>query len=85
MYDLLFWLSGIACKKKRLVENVSPCNAVTLVEGGIIRGNRNIKKLSLVFTGHEFADGAETIMTVLKRHDIKGTFFLTGEFYWLYP
>lgn len=57
----------------------------TIVEGGIVRGERDNKQLSLVFTGHEFADGAETIIHTLKKHDVKGTFFLTGDFYRKYP
>ena len=52
-----------------------------VVQGGIIRGNENERKLSLVFTGHEFADGAETIIKTLKKHKVKGSFFLTGDFY----
>ncbi len=55
------------------------------VEGGIVRGDKNKKQLSLVFTGHEFADGAETIMSALNEKNIKGSFFLTGDFYRLYP
>ncbi|MDD4778243.1 MAG: polysaccharide deacetylase family protein [Fermentimonas sp.] len=57
----------------------------TMVEGGINRGDREKKQLSLVFTGHEFADGAETIMHTLKMYDVKGAFFLTGDFYRKYP
>ena len=52
-----------------------------VVQGGIIRGNENERKLSLVFTGHEFADGAETILRALKKNKVKGSFFLTGDFY----
>lgn len=53
--------------------------------GGIIRGDSVTKKLALVFTGHEFADGAATITKTLKKNKVKGSFFLTGEFYRLYP
>ncbi|VBB47322.1 Polysaccharide deacetylase [uncultured Paludibacter sp.] len=51
------------------------------IEGGIIRGNPMEKKIALVFTGHEFADGAKTISNTLKKNNIKGSFFLTGDFY----
>jgi peptidoglycan/xylan/chitin deacetylase (PgdA/CDA1 family) len=34
-----------------------------------------------VFTGDEFAEGAETIVRVLKRHRLKVSFFFTGRFY----
>jgi len=54
-------------------------------EGGIVRGNVEKKEITLVFTGHEFADGAETISKVLKKHAVSGAFFLTGDFYRKYP
>lgn len=34
-----------------------------------------------MFTGDEFADGAEEIISALKRHRIKASFFFTGRFY----
>lgn len=49
--------------------------------GAVIRGSRKYKKISLVFTGHEFADGYNTVRQVLKKHGIQGSFFLTGDFY----
>lgn len=49
--------------------------------GGIIRGNRGQKELALVFTGDSFADGGEPIRQALARHHVKGSFFLTGNFY----
>lgn len=54
---------------------------VTDNHGAIIRGDVNNKKIALVFTGHEFADGGEIIPNVLKAHNIQGAFFLTGDFY----
>ena len=49
--------------------------------GAIIRGDISKKELSLVFTGDEFADGAKWIGNILKKHHIKASFFLTGNFY----
>ena len=54
---------------------------VELAAGGIIRTDRTKKEIHLVFTGHEFADGGEAIRGVLKKHSIKASFFLTGDFY----
>jgi endoglucanase len=51
------------------------------VAGGIIRADRTQKNIHLVFTGHEFGDGGETIRGVLRKHSIQGSFFLTGDFY----
>ncbi len=49
-------------------------------EGGIIRGPRDRRQLALVFTGHTFAEGADTILSELDRHGAKASFFLTGDF-----
>nr|WP_242928031.1 polysaccharide deacetylase family protein [Pontibacter vulgaris] len=35
----------------------------------------------MVFTGDEFADGAESIRKTLKKHKAKASFFFTGRFY----
>jgi len=49
--------------------------------GAITRGDRTTKKLALVFTGDEFADGADTIAQTLKAQGVHGSFFFTGRFY----
>jgi peptidoglycan/xylan/chitin deacetylase (PgdA/CDA1 family) len=49
--------------------------------GAIIRGDVTKKQISLVFTGDQFGDGGQVIADVLKRNDVKGSFFLTGNFY----
>jgi len=53
--------------------------------GGIIRGNPEKKQLVLVFTAADKADGTETILKALKKHDVNGAFFLTGDFYKMFP
>jgi endoglucanase len=47
----------------------------------VIRGDTTSKKIALVFTGDEFADGGEYIAKELKENNIKASFFLTGNFY----
>jgi peptidoglycan/xylan/chitin deacetylase (PgdA/CDA1 family) len=59
----------------------SQANVNEKVLGGIVRGNPSEKKLALIFTGHEFADGAEAIRNTLKKNKVKASFFLTGDFY----
>lgn len=49
--------------------------------GAVIRGDRSKKEISLVFTGHEFAEGYDILKKVFDKHQIKGAFFLTGDFY----
>ncbi|MGV3541088.1 MAG: polysaccharide deacetylase family protein [Rufibacter sp.] len=45
------------------------------------RGDTSQKKLTLLFTGHEFADGYKTIRKALWKHNVRAAFFLTGDFY----
>lgn len=49
--------------------------------GGIIRGDSTQKKIALVFTGHEFAEGGDFIAQTLKQQKTKASFFFTGDFY----
>lgn len=53
---------------------------VQRVEGGIVRGPLEPRRLALVFTGHEFAEGATTILDALARRGLRASFFLTGTF-----
>lgn len=55
------------------------------VQGGIVRGRSDQKELTLVFTGHGFADGFPVIRKALKKNNVKGAFFLTGDFCRQYP
>lgn len=50
-------------------------------QGAIIRGSRNTKKMAIVFTGDEFADGGESIASTLTSTQTKASFFFTGRFY----
>jgi peptidoglycan/xylan/chitin deacetylase (PgdA/CDA1 family) len=47
----------------------------------ITRGDTAQKKIALVFTGDEFADGGEFIATALNKARVEASFFLTGNFY----
>lgn len=74
---LLLFPLGLWAQKSK-VENA---DAMTWVEGGINRADRSQKKITLVFTSDGFVDGYETIKSTLKKHNIKGAFFFTGNFY----
>ena len=45
-----------------------------------MRGDSLQKQLALVFTGHDLADGGLSVLKTLKEKDVKGSFFLTGDF-----
>ncbi|WP_299530463.1 glycoside hydrolase family 9 protein [Ulvibacterium sp.] len=49
--------------------------------GAIIRGDKSERKINLMFSGDEYADGGEEILEVLEKHGIKASFFFTGNFY----
>jgi endoglucanase len=53
----------------------------TYDQGGIVRGDVSRKQLALIFTGGDYADGGPHIRGVLKKKNIKASFFFTGDFY----
>jgi peptidoglycan/xylan/chitin deacetylase (PgdA/CDA1 family) len=59
---------------------VGTAAAQVLLDGAIVRGPVDRREIALVFTGHEFAEGATTILDVLARRDMRASFFLTGVF-----
>ena len=54
-------------------------------DGGIIRTDPSVKHIDFVFTAADRADGAERIISTLRKYNIKGGFFFTGEFFEMYP
>lgn len=46
----------------------------------IARGPQDSRSLALVFTGHGFGEGGDTILDELKKKNAKASFFLTGDF-----
>ena len=54
-------------------------------EGAIVRGDATKKQICLVFTADDRADGADRIISTLKKNNIKGAFFFTGRFFDMYP
>jgi len=52
-----------------------------VVQGGIIRGDRGSKRMALVLTGDEFAEGGTVVADALTKHNVKASFFFTGRFY----
>ncbi|WTM29141.1 Cellulase [Chitinophaga sp. 180180018-2] len=53
----------------------------TYDHGGIARGDSTHRRLTLVFTGDEFADGGAVIRNVLHVQRVPAAFFFTGKFY----
>ncbi len=67
--------------RERAANLPNPDPRFTYVERGIIRGDRTSKKMALVFTGDEYAEGGSAIADALRKHRVKASFFLTGRFY----
>lgn len=49
--------------------------------GAWIRGDTTEKKLSLVLTGHEYAESGTEILEALEEYGVQAAFFFTGDFY----
>ncbi|MBC7186742.1 MAG: polysaccharide deacetylase family protein [Calditrichaeota bacterium] len=47
---------------------------------GIVRGDTSVRVLALIFTGGDYGEGCEHILSTLESHGIKASFFLTGAF-----
>ncbi|HMZ52519.1 MAG TPA: polysaccharide deacetylase family protein [Candidatus Sumerlaeota bacterium] len=48
--------------------------------GGVIRAPRDKKEMALIFTGGDFAEGANHVAEVLAEEKVPGSFFFTGDF-----
>jgi peptidoglycan/xylan/chitin deacetylase (PgdA/CDA1 family) len=79
--QLFEWLivGGLAAEPCVLPhEDLAP--GCRIVEGAVVRGPVSGRRIALVFTGHEFAEGGPTILDELRRHWASASFFLTGDF-----
>ena len=70
----------LAAKESSIIKDSGKKKALTYDHGAITRADLEKKELALVFTGHEFADGAEFIIKTLQQEKIKASFFFTGSF-----
>lgn len=50
-------------------------------QGAVVRKNVNEKKVYLIFSAHDYAEGGNTIVQTLRKYKSKASFFLTGAFY----
>jgi peptidoglycan/xylan/chitin deacetylase (PgdA/CDA1 family) len=78
---LLLWLVFGCSDRQKAKDSEDLCLTFPCIQGGVVRADTTQKTLTLVFTGDEFADGADHILGVLDRQHVKGAFFFTGNFY----
>ncbi|MEL7585240.1 MAG: glycoside hydrolase family 9 protein [Prolixibacteraceae bacterium] len=50
-------------------------------QGAVVRGDTSEKTVYLIFSAHDLNEGGQKIVSTLKKHQVKASFFLTGEFY----
>ena len=67
------------------MEGRSASGKFTWDEDAIVRGDTTRKRLCLVFTADDRADGADRIISTLGEQGIKGAFFFTGRFLDQFP
>ncbi|WP_117884352.1 polysaccharide deacetylase family protein [Aureibaculum luteum] len=68
--SLLFSIINISLYAQRIVDK----------EGAIVRSDTLNKNIYLCFTGHDYVEGFESVLNVLNKQKVKGSFFLTGDF-----
>ena len=75
---------GKAKGLEALLLHSAPDNSVRR-EGGVVRTDPSIRHIDFVFTSADKDDGAAPIRSALKKANIRGYFFFTGEFYEKFP
>ncbi|WP_235298220.1 polysaccharide deacetylase family protein [Portibacter marinus] len=68
-------INSVVCQEGMNLKNIE------LEYGGIVRGDKSKKELALVFTGGDYGEGGNTILSTLSKYQIKASFFFTGDFY----
>lgn len=63
------------------MQSENKSSRLTVDHGAITRGDKEEKKIALVFTGDSYADGGRDIQQTLKSSRTKASFFFTGNFY----
>lgn len=81
--SLTYYLSAL--QKEGMTQSGTEADRNIYSNGGIVRTDPAKKQLTLVFTAADKADGAEAILSTLRKHGMQGAFFFTGEFYERFP
>lgn len=76
--SLSFLLSSLEAEGLKQEDNDQ--NIIRDPQGAIIRNGNDERKIFLIFSADEYGEGAEHILDVLSVNNIKGSFFLTGNF-----
>ena len=74
--SLIYYLSSLQSDPDNIYNNPG----ITVFKGGITRMDTTKREIYLCFTAHDFTDGFGIITNTLSDHEIKASFFLTGDF-----
>jgi endoglucanase len=74
--SLVYYLSALGSSSSDIEKDVN----ITMLRGAVTRMDTTRKEIWLCFTAHDFNDGFDIITHTLKKHNIKASFFLTGDF-----
>ncbi len=72
--SLTYYLSALQNKGNKSYDSF------VINHGGIIKTDTTQKEVHLIFSAHEFDDGAKIIMKTLRDENVKANFFFTGNF-----
>lgn len=75
----ILWASTFYMNINKLSKETPP-KKENIVFSEIIHGNQSKKQLIFTFDGGSNSVSTEKILETLKKHNVKGTFFLTGKF-----
>ncbi|MEO8109037.1 MAG: glycoside hydrolase family 9 protein [Ginsengibacter sp.] len=77
--SLIYLLASASSKSPPGEETLG--SAISYNHSAIIRGDSTQKKIAIVFSGDEFAEGRDEVLQTLKKQNVKASFFFTGNFY----
>lgn len=75
--SLMYYLSAMQKAGQAQAED----RKLSYAYGAIYRTDERNPEINLMFSGHEFAEGYETVRSALNKHNVKASFFFTGDFY----
>ncbi|MDF1546887.1 MAG: glycoside hydrolase family 9 protein [Bacteroidales bacterium] len=78
--SLSFYLSYLEMEGNRQSSLKSETECTIDKYGALVRKNNEEKKMYLIFSADEYADGFNYILEVLKKKNAEASFFLTGNF-----
>jgi peptidoglycan/xylan/chitin deacetylase (PgdA/CDA1 family) len=77
--------NNLSCKNHSTDRKIEVIDQPDIYDSEIIRGKISKKEVIFTFDGGSTVQSADSILNVLEKHKVKGTFFLTGKMIERYP